>query len=488
MGCKVIKSKGFLTFLKYSRPLSRGSYLIAELNRDVAGANPGLEVIFDKEKEQNRLKAAQLVAEIGAQVADIARTEGNIRATNAGKAELEKKGVKEPGANATKEDWAKYNSQLTATDSYKAVQQQWGTGSAIQQGIQAATAAIQGLAGGNIGQAVSGAASPYLAEQIHNLTEGNPEAKAMAHAVVRAVASYASGNSALAGAAGAVSGELMAGLVMKQLYPGKEVGDLTETEKQTISALGTLAAGLAGGVVGDGTGNAVAGAQAGKNSSENNNLSLPGGLGSYGQAAASLGTSMIDAGATTEEINAALSKNAKGDLPEGANITKAIVEGYKDGVLIAGAAYLGPAASIGKVVGGATIAEIANGTYQWFDLSQPGNENKTWDYGSSVSAGITGALAPGRDIWPNVGIAAGGAVFTDGPDVGAVSGAAAGAWAGGKFGEIAPGIISSVTGKELPGFIFDATGSFGNEILGGYIKDGANSKPLSSQEKMEDGK
>ncbi|MCX8963975.1 hypothetical protein EHW66_02805 [Erwinia psidii] len=92
----------------------------------------------------------------------------------------------------------------------------------------------------------------------------------MAHAVVGAVASYASGNSALAGAAGAVSGELMAELVMKQLYPGKSVGELSETEKQTISALGTLAAGLAGGVTGDSTANAIAGAQAGQNSVNNN--------------------------------------------------------------------------------------------------------------------------------------------------------------------------------------------------------------------------
>nr|WP_231877572.1 hypothetical protein [Erwinia sp. ErVv1] len=78
----------------------------------------------------------------------------------------------------------------------------FGTGSALQQGIQAATAAVQGLAGGNIGQAISGEASPYLAEQIHKLTEGNPEAQAMAHAVMGAVTSYAAGSSALAGAAG----------------------------------------------------------------------------------------------------------------------------------------------------------------------------------------------------------------------------------------------------------------------------------------------
>ncbi|MDU5476193.1 hypothetical protein [Pantoea sp.] len=46
----------------------------------------------------------------------------------------------------SKEVWNKCNAMLTATDSYKAAQQQWGTGSVIQKGIQAATAAVQGLA------------------------------------------------------------------------------------------------------------------------------------------------------------------------------------------------------------------------------------------------------------------------------------------------------------------------------------------------------
>ncbi len=51
---------------------------VADLSRDVANANPGLDVIFDKEREQNRLKAAQLIGEIGAQAGDIARTQGQI--------------------------------------------------------------------------------------------------------------------------------------------------------------------------------------------------------------------------------------------------------------------------------------------------------------------------------------------------------------------------------------------------------------------------
>ncbi|WP_039992972.1 VENN motif pre-toxin domain-containing protein, partial [Serratia odorifera] len=127
------------------------------------------------------------------------------------------------------------------------------------------------LAGGNMAQALSGAAAPYLAEQIHQLAP-DEASRAMAHAVVGAVTAYASGNSAAAGATGAVSGELMAQLVLERLYPGKKVSELSESEKQAISALGTLAAGLAGGVVGDSTADAVAGAQTGKNSAENNNL------------------------------------------------------------------------------------------------------------------------------------------------------------------------------------------------------------------------
>ncbi|WLS79983.1 hypothetical protein Q3V30_05690 [Erwinia pyri] len=51
--------------------------------------------------------------------------------------------------------WAEYNGKLTATDSYKTAQQKWGTGGANQQAIQAATVAMQALAGGSMAQASS---------------------------------------------------------------------------------------------------------------------------------------------------------------------------------------------------------------------------------------------------------------------------------------------------------------------------------------------
>ncbi|CNF73732.1 hemagglutinin-like secreted protein [Yersinia similis] len=109
---------------------------------------------------------------------------------------------------------------------------------------------------------------------IKQSTGDNEEARLAAHAVVGSVLAHLQGNSALAGGAGALTGEIAADLIMQQLYPGKMVSELSETEKQTISALSTLAAGLAGGLTGDSSADAVAGAQAGKNAVENNALGL----------------------------------------------------------------------------------------------------------------------------------------------------------------------------------------------------------------------
>ncbi|WP_167370532.1 VENN motif pre-toxin domain-containing protein, partial [Serratia oryzae] len=162
---------------------------------------------------------------------------------------------------------------LRNTDAYKAEMQKYGTGSDLQKAAQAVTAALQGLAGGNMAAAIAGGLSPYAAEQIKAYTKGNDTANVLAHAVWGAMAAEMSGNSAVAGAAGAAGGELAARYLAEQLYPDVKPENLSEEQKQRISALATLAAGLAGGVTGDSTTNAVAGAQAGKNSVENNYLS-----------------------------------------------------------------------------------------------------------------------------------------------------------------------------------------------------------------------
>ncbi|NGI67689.1 VENN motif pre-toxin domain-containing protein, partial [Escherichia coli] len=249
---------------------------VADLNRDAAHANQTLSPIFDREKEQQRLQQAQLIGEIGNQVADIARTEGQIAgekakrdpaALNQARAELEA-----AGKPYTEQDVAQraYNNGMAASG--------FGTGGKYQQAIQAATAAVQGLAGGNLSAALAGGAAPYLAEVVKTMTtdpvtgEVNKAANVAAHAVVNAALAVAQGNNALAGAAGAATGEVV-GIIATQMY-GKPVSELSETEKQTVSTLATVAAGLAGGLVGDSGASAVAGAQSGKTTVENNYLSV----------------------------------------------------------------------------------------------------------------------------------------------------------------------------------------------------------------------
>jgi filamentous hemagglutinin len=230
---------------------------VSTLSRDTEHAANGLSPRFDKEKEQRRLQEAQLIGETGTLVGDIARTEGDL-------AGLER-------AKKAHPDYS--NDELRKTEEYKSAMKKYGTGSDIQQAISAATAAVQGLAGGDLKAAIAGGAAPYLAEVIHNRTkdasgEVNISANLMAHAVLGAVVASAQGNSALAGASGGALGEYIA----QQIYPGVPRDKLTEEQKQTIRALGTLAAGLAGGLTGGSTADAVAGAQAGKNAVENNYL------------------------------------------------------------------------------------------------------------------------------------------------------------------------------------------------------------------------
>ena len=441
---------------------------ISGLSRDTEHANDSISPIFDKEKEQKRLQTVSLISDIGGQAADIARTQGEINALKEARRD-------NPNLPADK---------LKDTPKYKEELAKYGTGSDIQRGIQAATAALQGLAGGDMGAALAGASAPELAHLLKS-TEGNSAVNVIAHAILGGAVAAMQGNSAAAGAAGAATGELAARAIAGMLYPDvTDLSQLSEDQKQTISTLATISAGMAGGLSGDSTASAAAGAQAGKNAVENNALSFGDGFESNAAAATSWNKYAVDNNLTPEQTQAGLDKIVKGDMPDSTNITKVIVDSYQDGVMIAGAWYLGPAASVGKVIGGGVIAEIANGSYQWFDLSQPGNENKSWDWKSSASAGITGMLAPGRTIGQNVGIAAGSAFFTDGPDAGSIGGAAAGAWAGGLFGEYAPGIVNSVTGKEIPGFVYDYWGGVASEFSSGLIKDLSKPKESTKEKKQ----
>ncbi|WP_434986239.1 hemagglutinin repeat-containing protein [Pseudomonas protegens] len=245
---------------------------VATLSRDVEHANGSISPIFDKEKEQKRLREVQLIGEIGTQVTDIVRTEGQLKADQEASKELEEKGIYRPGSNASKEEVEKYQTKLIATDAYQQIMGKYGTGGDYQRVAQAVTAALQGLAGGDIGSALAGASAPYLAQLIKKTTGDNPALNTMAHAVLGAAVAQAQGNSAIAGAAGAAGGELAARLITQQLYGTSDTSSLSEEQKQTVAALSTLAAGLAGGIAKGDSAGAIAGAGAGKNAVENNLL------------------------------------------------------------------------------------------------------------------------------------------------------------------------------------------------------------------------
>lgn len=244
---------------------------LANLSRDPAHANDSISPIFDKEKEQRRLQTVGLISDIGSQVADIARTQGEL---NALKAAQDKYGP--VPADATEEQRQAYLAKLRDTPEYKKEQEKYGTGSDMQRGIQAATAALQGLVGGNMAGALAGASAPELANIIghHAGIDDNTAAKAIAHAILGGVTAALQGNSAAAGAIGAGTGEVIASAIAKSLYPGVDPSKLTEDQKQTVSTLATQSAGMAGGIASGDVAGAAAGAGAGKNVVENNALSL----------------------------------------------------------------------------------------------------------------------------------------------------------------------------------------------------------------------
>lgn len=216
---------------------------------------------------------------------------------------------------------------------------------------------------------------------------------------------------------------------------------------------------------------------------ENNALSFGDGFESNAAAATSWNKYAVDNNLTPEQTQAGLDKIAKGDMRDSTNITKVIVDGYQDGVMIAGAWYLGPAASAGKVLGGGLLGLAANSGYQVYDLNQQQNANKSWDYLGSATSFTTGMMAPGRGVLANTGIAMGGAFFTDGPNTASLAGAGIGASLGGAFGKYAPTAVGKILGNDpVPGFIYELGGGAVSEFTNGIIKDFNNPQAPEKKE------
>ena len=243
---------------------AEGANDLVGLNRDTANANERLDKP-DQKAMQERMdlikSSMELTKGIGDAIAAARIKEAsdvNSDLNKATKQKLIDEGITSP----------------TQAQISQRAQQDYGVGSSFQKASQAVTAVVQAAMGGSIGGAMAGAAAPYLAQTVKQMTDGDPNANLMAHAVLGAVLARASGNSALAGAAGAVAAQETERLIREHLYGGASNESLTPEQKATISSLSTLAAGVSGSLVGKDALNAVAAAQVGKNAVENNHLTI----------------------------------------------------------------------------------------------------------------------------------------------------------------------------------------------------------------------
>ncbi|WP_336432535.1 VENN motif pre-toxin domain-containing protein [Providencia rettgeri] len=227
---------------------------INELSRDTDNAHEKLNTIFDKEKEQKRIEKTQLVGELGKQITDIAVTNETIKATK---------------------DVDREHPELSGKEREDAIQAQvnkseWGVGGDNRRIVESGTALIQGLISGDVNKAVANASAPYIANYIGQHIEDD-KGKIAAHGIANVALALAKGENAGAQSLGAMTAEAV-GMLSKELYK-KDVSQLTEDEKATVSAFASLAAGIAGGLVGGDTSSAGNAAQASKTTVENNHLS-----------------------------------------------------------------------------------------------------------------------------------------------------------------------------------------------------------------------
>lgn len=200
----------------------------------------------------------------------MARTQGDLEGSKA---------AKDPASlEEARQQLAKEGKPVTdaavAERAYNNASSYYGTGGAVQRGLQAVTGSLTALAGGgNLAGALAAASAPELANIIGHRSGLSDNEALIAHAVLGGVVASLQGNRAAAGASGALSGELAARAIKEQMFPGKSNSELSESDKQLISNLATLASGRAGNLTGGNSAGTTAGAQAGKNAAENNSLS-----------------------------------------------------------------------------------------------------------------------------------------------------------------------------------------------------------------------
>jgi hypothetical protein len=258
------------------------------LSQDTENANHTLKPIFDKQKELDKIETVELIKDIAQQTKSIMGKYDRIQAQKdvdkdkekLSRAEAEKAYKELSDKERAQIDFEKYyennkdywyyvavDTQLQANQATKNL----GTmGGDVSKGIDSAASIITGIIAGDITGGLAGASAPWLAEQIKIHAGDNEVARLTAHAILGAVVAELQGNSALAGGLGAAASERSAEVITGILYPNKAVTELSQEERQKISALSQLATGLAIAASGGDIQDVNTGIAASKNAVENN--------------------------------------------------------------------------------------------------------------------------------------------------------------------------------------------------------------------------
>ncbi|MDH1168533.1 hemagglutinin repeat-containing protein [Pantoea agglomerans] len=503
---------------------------VADLSRDTEHANDSISAIFDKEEEQKRLQTAQLAGEISGQMTNIVTTMGDIKGLE--KAQSAKNAETLP-AGATEKQRGEWLEKMRDSPEYQAEMKQWGIGSTSQKVAQTVGSILTGLVTGNAGQAVAGGLNPWAAQLIKKETtdaSGNVDVatNAMAHAVWGAVSSQMSGGSAATGAAGAFSGELATRYIAEKYWGAdtpEKIAALGQEDREQLSLLGTLAAGLAGGMVGNSSAAATSGAVAGKNAVENNFLGATssGKLdkavekiknGDKSLAAANELLKLENADKRSDALVSKFTKDpsqmnsteraelagylrvyaAEMEKEYGAAVSQELVKGMLSGqdyikrnpdseamskaqTIMNTWGYHKSNASIGDaplIFGGSVLgttikegmalnAAIGVGVNTGVQLTG----KDPFSYVDAIMAGVTAAATTGKGIGASAGINMGGAAIGSGikgeNPTNSMVGAGAGTIIGGVGGEVIKGAVSKL-GKDT---VSDLTGA----VIGGYISE-----------------
>ncbi|MER5130813.1 VENN motif pre-toxin domain-containing protein, partial [Serratia marcescens] len=340
-------------------------------------------------------------------------------------------------------------------------------------------------------------------------------------------------------------GELAARYIAGQLYPGKTAQQLSESEKQQVSALSQLAAGLAGGLATGDTAGAVTGGQAGKTAVENNFLSTtsstkrdelaekvlqgdktlqtakeflqlenadqrsdalvakfnkdPTGMTS-GERAELTSYLMVYAAEMQAQYGEAVTKELITGMLTGQDYLKSAPQteaqqkaqtimntwGYhKSNASIGDPVVLYGLGPLGNSIKAGMLGNAAIGVGVNTAVQLGGKD--PFNYVDAILAGVTAAATTGKGIGVSAGINMGGAALGSAVNgenpIGAVIGAGAGSLIGSGTTKLVTEGMSATAKEGTKELVGAVSGSAASEVVGGIVKDGINAAEKKDDKK-----